>query len=571
MKKCAYCEKPLAEDTAFCHYCGGRVQRAGAASTDDVKVKKSWLKRPWPYIALAVFAVVFAVLIVMDAAQDVPATVINPPSVTIAFNDDNLENAVREKLSIWGKEITPSDVEGITALELEQKDIKNISALAYFTQLRSLDLSGNQIADIGPLSQLKLLDDLRLDDNRIDNVEALAGLTELKNLSLNNNQINDMDALSALSSLQSLSLCGNQISDISALSQTDALKQLALSDNAIESIEPLSALSMLENVSLSNNNISDIQPLEHLTNIKQLELADNQISEVSALQNCTGMTELLLQNNPVTDISVVNGMQSLVHINIEGTQVSDISAIIQTADISIDTPEAIELSLPLGAYFMIDDLRLPLDVGDSVITWSSSDTDVVTIEDGKVQVTNKQTNALYERFDKTATLLGQVENMDIAFSCQISVSHDSYSLDYDDKKTTYTSGSMKTTGYAYLIEPQLENVIGADLDYNITITKGKLEKFTLRAYINGKWKNIGEINAKKTPSGVVYIDFGGTVNLSKYWVIATGSKAGSWNDFSIMSTVYYAQREADLGDLHKDAVLAEQPDAPNGNEEPIEE
>lgn len=552
MRDCKKCGTQSADDAIFCFACGSKFMQIQPETTDRDKIKKQWFKKPWPYIALAVIAAI-GVMILTGVAQDIVTFAFGEPAEPIEFDDDNFEKSIREVLGIWDEEIMTSDIKGITELNLEQKNIKNIGAIMYFTELESLDLSGNEIRSLSPLSQLMLLEHLKLEDNQISDVSPLAELTELKTLALNNNRISDISALYGLSNMQYLSLNGNQISDISALSQMTDIKELMLSDNAIESLEPLSDLVMLEKMCLNNNKIKDLQPLEHLAVLKQLELSDNRISEIAVLESCTEITDLSIQNNPVSNIDALAGLQSLSHINIEGTEVSDISAIIQEVEIGMDNPETIKLSLSPGEYFMIDNLKLPLDIGDSKIIWKSGDIEILTFKDGKVQTTNMQTCAFYEKFNKVTLLTGQIENTEITFSVEITISHDSYGLDYDDKKTTYKSGSMRTTGYTYLIEPMLENVIGVELDYDITITKGKLEKFTLRAYIDGKWKNFGEINAKETPSGRIHIDFNSPVSFSKYWVIATGKKTGSWTDYSVMSTIYYAEREADLGDLQKDA------------------
>ncbi|MDP2892601.1 MAG: hypothetical protein Q8O09_05645, partial [Bacillota bacterium] len=75
-------------------------------------------------------------------------------SGAIVFEDVNLENAIREAISKPTGYIFVSDVDKITELKLELRDISDITPLQYFSNLTRLDLLGNRISDISALSGL---------------------------------------------------------------------------------------------------------------------------------------------------------------------------------------------------------------------------------------------------------------------------------------------------------------------------------------------------------------------------------------------------------------------------------
>lgn len=565
---CKYCGTKIPDDVEFCLSCGGRIKaetnKTIGDNTDtliadavkgDAKTKpKKWYAKPWLYIALAVVIAV-AVLAVTGVGADIVTFVLEGPAVPISFDSNKLEDAVREQLDIWDREVTNKDVVGVTELSFEGCGITGIEALAQFEDLTNLNLKNNQVRDLSPLEKLISLTQLNLQENRIDDISALSELCSLTDLQLSENTITDISALSEMTCLCKLLLEKNQINDISALAKLEGIKELDLSDNQISGVESLSGLKNLETLDLKNNNISDIKPISSLTKIKEVNLEDNQISDIAALSGCGCLTKLAVKNNPIEDISPASRIKDIKNIDIRGTKVKDISDVAGKVTIQMDKPETIELILQPGEFFMIENLKLPIDTGGAQITWTSSDESAVTVEnDGKIQTTNVHPDAWGNTLYKEAVLTGKIENVSADIECHISISQDPYNYEWDEKKTTYKTGSWKMTGYACTVKPALENVIGVDFGYEVEIRKGKMSKFTLRAKVNGKWKNFGTVNVKETPEGTAYIDFGKTVEISKYWFIPKDKKSGSWYTGSAyFDTVYYALREADLGDLQADA------------------
>ena len=242
---------------------------------------------------------------------------------TIVFNDPALEKAVREVINKPEGEVTTEDVRNVTELDLSEKGIKDISALAYFTDLQELELMENQVSDITPLQDLINLTYLDLDMNRIIDISPLQGLSNLTYLYLANNQISDISPLGGLTNLINLGLYTNQISDINPLQGLSNLSVLELANNEISNIRPLHGLINLYVLSLGGNQISDISPLQDLTNLTGLYLYTNEISDISPLQGLINLTDLVMWNNQISDISPLQGLINLKKLDLDNNQISD--------------------------------------------------------------------------------------------------------------------------------------------------------------------------------------------------------------------------------------------------------
>ncbi len=173
---------------------------------------------------------------------------------TVHFNDNNLKQAVKDKLGIT-TDPTQAQMASptFTSLDAFSKGITDLTGLEYATNLQSLDLSDNAISDISPLGGLTNLKFIHLGSNQISDISPLRSLTNLKVIYLDSNQINDISPLEALNSLLTLILHGNQISDISPLGGLPNLQALGLIGNQISDISFLAGLTTLIEVGLQDN------------------------------------------------------------------------------------------------------------------------------------------------------------------------------------------------------------------------------------------------------------------------------------------------------------------------------
>lgn len=246
----------------------------------------------------------------------------------VTFKDKNFEQAVRDTINKRTGDIYKSDVEKITELSINGKDIQNIGGIENLTNLQKF-YSNNEVRDLSPLKNLTSLTQLSFNDSEITDISPLKNLTNLQQLSLVHNRISDISALKDLTDLQKLNLTDNKISDISALRNLVNLESLELGDgmggNNISDLTPISELKNLKLLSIMYNKISDISALKNLTNLKELFAGLNQISDISPLEGLTNLQTLNLDENQISDISSLQWLSNLQTIVLEENQISDIS------------------------------------------------------------------------------------------------------------------------------------------------------------------------------------------------------------------------------------------------------
>lgn len=210
------------------------------------------------------------------------ATVTQAPGDVVVFDDAALEASIREALGKPEGDITRSDAETLTELELSQlgveKDqpiIHSLSALQYFTNLTYLGLGFAVQNAQDPQAPI------------------------------------DLSVIANLTNLESLQMAGVVVDDLSPLAKLDRLMSLTLynGDQPLD-LTPLSGLVNLVALTLRNNKISDLSPLAGMSNLRYLDLEGNQITDVSPLAGLTGLERLYLIDNPITDFSPLAEVRS---------------------------------------------------------------------------------------------------------------------------------------------------------------------------------------------------------------------------------------------------------------------
>ena len=250
---------------------------------------------------------------------------------TVTFPDANLAAVIRTRLGLGSTDpITRADLADstFTVLQVNNKEVADISGLEYATSLLTLELVQNEVSNLSPLSGLTSLIRLRLNANQISDISPLSGLTNLIQLDLRKNQIKDISALKGLTSLTTLVLEENQISDISVISGLTNLDGfLELNDNQIKDISALKGLADITHLHLSNNQIKTVNGLSGFTSLTDLLLDNNEISDISGLSGFTSLTELHLHANQISDISVLSGFTSLTDLRLYDNEIRDISSL----------------------------------------------------------------------------------------------------------------------------------------------------------------------------------------------------------------------------------------------------
>ena len=96
-------------------------------------------------------------------------------------------------------------------IELAGYDIRDLSGLELCIHITALNLSDNAIYDISAVGYLELLEELDLSFNRIGHIAVLSELTYLQILDLSFNDIEDIRSLLDLEKLEYVNVIGNPV------------------------------------------------------------------------------------------------------------------------------------------------------------------------------------------------------------------------------------------------------------------------------------------------------------------------------------------------------------------------
>ena len=220
-------------------------------------------------------------------------------AVSVNIPDGNLEQAIREQLPtpiLANVPLEDTHLQTLVYLEIENRNVANLTGLEHAKNLRSFLFSRNSISDLGPLSALTNLEHLAGRHNSVSNLAPLTGLTNLLSLDLHDNPIDDIAALQALVNLDSIDLSGTSISDLS----------------------PLAGMTVLRSLYVDYCSVSDLTPLQNLASLEFLSAWGNQIDNINALNGgFPALVELRLVSNAIDDVSPALGHPSLQHLFID--------------------------------------------------------------------------------------------------------------------------------------------------------------------------------------------------------------------------------------------------------------
>lgn len=231
-----------------------------------------------------------------------------------------------EQISFAGK-FWPSDTErldvsslGPNRFESDISPVSDLTLLAGFTNLKSLNLRGTQINDLTPLAKLVSIEGLQLGSTEIADLSPLRNLSKLQILDLQNTNVTDIGALAVMPNLKQLFLHECDIYDLTPLSTAKNLEWLVVEGTKVENLEPLRNLVKLETLNASQTPVHDLRPLRKLRSLKSLNLSNTGVTQVKCISELKSLEHLYLDDTVVMDLSLLlklPNLQSLTYHGIE--------------------------------------------------------------------------------------------------------------------------------------------------------------------------------------------------------------------------------------------------------------
>jgi hypothetical protein len=181
------------------------------------------------------------------------------------------------------------------------------------TSLKCLlgETTGARLDNGRPLALWQSLHALDLNDTEVNDISALASCQSLHTLLLNGTEVKDVSALASCQALHTLDLSQTQVHDISALASCQNLQALYLSDTPVSDISALASCQALHTLLLTSTRVNDVSALASCQALHTLGLVFTRVSDVSALAACQSLHTLDLTWAPVGDVSALVACGSL--------------------------------------------------------------------------------------------------------------------------------------------------------------------------------------------------------------------------------------------------------------------
>lgn len=235
--------------------------------------------------------------------------------VTNSFTDDNFRKAVRDELKLEeNAPITKDACEKLWRLNVNEKEIENLAGIEHFTNLTSLDCSGNKLTSLDVSSCAKL-SSLYCNDNQLESLKV-SDCAGLKYLKCNNNQLKALE-ISTCTDLTTLNCDNNIISDL-IINGNINLENLYCEGNQLESLDVNGCINLVY-LSCGNNQLKTLN-VDNLVNLKTLYCGDNQLIKLD-ISDCTDLEMLSCSGNQLTMLEV-SGFESLKDLSCYNNQLA---------------------------------------------------------------------------------------------------------------------------------------------------------------------------------------------------------------------------------------------------------
>ncbi len=275
------------------------------------------------------------------------------PAQTANIPDAGLRAAINDALDkAPSATITATEMATLEHLDAVDRSIRDLKGLEAATNLRSLELRHNLIANLSPLLKLIQLRHINAEDNVISDLSPLVGLINLEGLHVHHNLISDLSPISGLINLRHLNISHNVVTDLSPISGLIRLESVAMSENPIANLLPLTALISLRSFHSWGTPILNLPALKELPKLRVLDICGGDLSDLSVLEGFTTLRELYLAGNEISDISPLASLTGLTRLNLENNQISDVSPLASLSNltlIELSNNEIVDFS-PLGVF-----------------------------------------------------------------------------------------------------------------------------------------------------------------------------------------------------------------------------
>ena len=295
------------------------------------------------------------------------------------------------KQGLTDADILPlAEMSNLKELQLDGNQITDLTPLAGLTGLETLHLGGSEggnesLQDLSPLSGLTNLKELYLPASSLNDLSPLAGLTGLERLALREGEnrtsgVTDLSPLTGLTQMRDLYLVVSTLDSLDFVSNMTKLESLRIhtaGESSLQDLNPLSGLAELKELDLpatAGNGCIDISPIASLTSLEEFQFGCN-IPSLEPLRGLKNLTSLVLNDQPgraegqFTSLEPLSGLENLTTLTIRASGVTDLSPLsgLQKLQfLTLHTPAVTDLS-PLAGLSGLTNLSVD---GEHITDWS---------------------------------------------------------------------------------------------------------------------------------------------------------------------------------------------------------
>lgn len=344
--------------------------------------------------------ILMIIMIIFTASKVIYAVTVE--KTPIVCKDEKMFNALKDALSNYillpgdankntlTISIPTESLSQIEEINLEDKQISNITGIENLSYLKKINLGKNRITDISPLTNINNITELKLNDNNnLENnaVSVLSNKTTITSLNLSSTGLTNIDFISNLKNLQELEIANGSFNSLNALSKLKLLKKLNVSGNqSIRTIQHILPLTELQSLNLSNTGINTLElnsdqkiGIYNLRNLKELYISGINVESLNPiiqtyynehhhmeygewigqdealllglevldisyikkdeetnvyipsfydLQRLENLKKLCIQGNCLTSVDAIYGMKSLQEVDLQDNKITDLSGLV---------------------------------------------------------------------------------------------------------------------------------------------------------------------------------------------------------------------------------------------------
>lgn len=257
--------------------------------------------------------------------------------MVIIWQDEILEEYVREQLGKSTGDITYAETKEITALCLNGKSVQTIDDLKYMPALEDLDISSTAVSDVSILARFKNMKRFRSLNKYITDYSVLKEWTELESLEIGSRDLLDLSNMDHLDKLVELRLSG-EIKDtdkvVKIVNNNPNLRIFSMADNKLEHFNFVNEFEhkdtfiemYLTSFIVSGENADiDIQNLIGFTNLRVLGVRSVNITNLSAVKELSLVDKLSFTRCELDEegIKAISEMESLRILDCSSCVIAD--------------------------------------------------------------------------------------------------------------------------------------------------------------------------------------------------------------------------------------------------------